>query len=58
MRSDLKKLDSFTLETSKNYLNRNFLGNGRVRVKLRMSLCILTVLENYVQCNFPMEKLP
>ena len=28
----LKKLDSFTLETSKNHLIRNFLRNGRVRV--------------------------
>ena len=32
MRSDLKKLDSFTLEMTKNYLIRNFLCNGRVRV--------------------------
>ena len=32
MRSDLK-LDSFTLETLKNHLIRNFLRNGRVRVK-------------------------
>ena len=32
MRSDLKKLDSFTLETSKNHLIRNFLRNGCVRV--------------------------
>ena len=30
--SDLKKLDSFTLETSKNHLIRNFLRNGRLRV--------------------------
>ena len=29
----LKKLDSFTLETSKNHLIRNFLRNGLVRVK-------------------------
>ena len=29
-----KKLDSFTLETSKNYLMRNFLRTGRVRVKI------------------------
>ena len=28
-----KKLDSFTLETSKNNLIRNFLRNGRLRVK-------------------------
>ena len=27
-----KKLDSFTLETSKNHLIRNFLRNGRQRV--------------------------
>ena len=32
MRSDLKKLDSFTLEISKNYLIRSFLRNGRLRV--------------------------
>ena len=36
MKSDLKKLDSSTLETSKNYLIRNFLRNGRVRFKLRL----------------------
>ena len=35
MRSDLKKkLDSFTLETSKNHLIRNFLSNGHLRVKI------------------------
>ena len=32
VRSDLKKLDSFTLEMSKNHLIRNFLRNGRLRV--------------------------
>ena len=32
--SDLKKIDSFTLETSKNHLMRNFLRNGRLRVNL------------------------
>ena len=31
--SDLKKLDSFTLEMSKNHLIRTFLRNGRLRVK-------------------------
>ena len=31
--SDLKNLDSFTLETSKNHLISNFLRNGRLRVK-------------------------
>ena len=33
-----KKLDSFTLETSKNHLIRNFLRNGRLRVNLRRSV--------------------
>ena len=33
VRSDLKKLDSFTFETSKNHLIRYFLRNGRLRVK-------------------------
>ena len=32
VRFSLKKLDSFTLETSKNHLIRNFLRNGRVMV--------------------------
>ena len=31
--SDLIKPDSYTLETVKNHLIRNFLRNGRVRVK-------------------------
>ena len=30
---DLKKLNFFTLETSKNHLFRNFLRNERVRIK-------------------------
>ena len=34
VRSDLKILDSFTLEMSKNQLIRSFLRNGRLRVKL------------------------
>ena len=29
-----KKLDSFTLETSKNHLIHNFLRNGRLRVNI------------------------
>ena len=29
-----KQLDSFTLKTSKNHLIRNFLRNGRLRVKV------------------------
>ena len=38
VRSDLEKLDSFTLETSKNHLIRNFLRKGRLRVKLNFHL--------------------
>ena len=38
VRFDLKKLDSFTLETSKNNLIRNFLRAGRVRVKQYCSI--------------------
>ena len=34
VRSDFKKLDSFTLETTKNHLIRSFLRNGRLRVEL------------------------
>ena len=36
VRSDLTKLDYFTLEMSKNHLIRNFLRNGRLRVKFRL----------------------
>ena len=43
VRSDLKKLDSFTLEMSKNHLNRNFLPNGRMRVKNEKAIAYLTV---------------
>ena len=31
----VKKLDSFTLETSKNHLIRNFSCNGRLRVSMK-----------------------
>ena len=34
--SDLKKLDSFTSEASKNHLIRNFLRNGRLRVNKKI----------------------
>ena len=34
VRSDMKKVDYFTLETSKHHLIRTFLRNGRLRVKL------------------------
>ena len=37
VRSDLKKLDSLTLEMSKNHLIRSFLRNGRLRVKVYFS---------------------
>ena len=37
VRSDDKKIDSFTLETSKNHLIRNFLRNGRLRVKSQVN---------------------
>ena len=43
--SDFKKLDSFTLETSKNHLIRNFLRNRRVRVK-------------YIKINIPYSESP
>ena len=33
-----KKLDSFTLETLKNHLIRNFLRNGRLRVEKQFSI--------------------
>ena len=36
VRSDLKKLDSFTLETSKNQLIRSFLRNGHLKVKSKI----------------------
>ena len=36
VRSDLKKLDSFTLEMSKNHLIRSFLRNGRLRVNVTL----------------------
>ena len=41
MRSDLKKLDSLTFEMSKNHLIRNFLRNGRLRVKAVIRFCLI-----------------
>ena len=41
-----KKLDSFTLETSKNQLIRNFLRYGRVRVKIMKILQFVLFLKN------------
>ena len=38
MRSDLNKVDSFTLEMSKNQPIRNFLRNDRLRVNERVPL--------------------
>ena len=43
----LKKLDSFTLEASKNLLISNFLRNGRLRVNLEPTLNLMCSL--YVQ---------
>ena len=43
VRSDLKKLYYFPLETSKNNLIRNFLRTGRVRVKCQLIRLIRTV---------------
>ena len=42
MRSDLTKLDSFTLDMSKNHLLRNFLRNGCLRVKILNFILIIT----------------
>ena len=47
MRSDSKKLDSLTLETSKNNLIRNFLRNGRVRVKSKFFIFENLFTKNY-----------
>ena len=45
VRSDLKKVDSFTLETSKNHLIHSFLRNGRLRVNVTASL-IFTIFSH------------
>ena len=42
----LKKLDSSTLETSKNHLIRSFLRNGRMRVKNKRFAQIQWILSN------------
>ena len=52
VKSDLKKLDYFTLETSKNHLIRNFLRNGRLRVnviRMRMSDYFLKVSDPFLK---------
>ena len=41
-----KKLESLTLETSKNHLIRNFLRNGRVRVKIKNMVESIGEFEN------------
>ena len=54
VRSDFKKLDSFTLETSKNPLIHSFLRNGRPRVKratLRVNFLFLSPEEMYYISN-------
>ena len=45
-----KKLDSFTLVTSKNHLIRNFLRNGRVRVNIfNLYIDIFNIINQYNQ---------
>ena len=46
MRSDLKNLDSFTLETPKNHLIRSFLRNGRLRVNEAVQILTLNYYSN------------
>ena len=60
VRSDLKKLDSFTLETSKNPLIRTFLRNGRLRVNWRISYWLILRLRNssiYLLCDHFLKKI-
>ena len=53
VRSDLIKLDSFTLEMSKNHLIRNFPRNGRLRVNLKfLNLKIKDFLRFKAQSSF------
>ena len=55
-----KKLDSFTLATSKNHLIRNSLRNERVRVKLyavRRPLCAKTFRGSILRINFGLLNL-
>ena len=44
VRSDFKKLDSFTLEKSKNHLIHSFLRNGRLRVNRYRTVCRLRAM--------------
>ena len=50
----LKKIDSFTLETSKTHLIRNFLRSGRLRVKVNNwnSLQPWRILIVFLDMNF------
>ena len=63
----LKKLDSFTLETSKNHLIRSFLRNGRLRVKRKNNFesklmvtqkRIITMGKTYVWNGVPVAGTP
>ena len=62
VRSDLKILDSFTLEKSEHQLIRNFLRNGRVRVNfLYLSFSVLPVDKSALsihQIEFVIESGP
>ena len=58
VRSDLKKLDSFTLETSKNKLIRNFMRNGHVRSNDQfMKLFSMKAHEDLIRLNNPIFTL-
>ena len=49
-----KKLDSFTLETSKNHLIRNFRRNGRLKVKsVGSDKLIKLILSNTLEKRLP-----
>ena len=51
MRSDLKKLDSFTLELSKNHLIRTFLRNGRLRVKATAVFLYFSIIKAFMSAG-------
>ena len=56
VRSDLEKLDSFAVGTSKNHLIRNFLRNGRLWVKL--IIIILNSVEQFFSKNTKKASIP
>ena len=57
MRFNLKKLNSFTLKTSKNHLIRNFLRKERLRVNCQKRANCYKYLEDKADLvNFPMKE--